>query len=485
MSVRSSALYSILNQGLTRILALISVMIIARMLTPDELGIYAISASIAFIASEFRSLGTASYLIREKDVDDPVKRNCLGIGLIISWGIGLTLVVTAPFIKDIYQLNDLDQLIWLLSFSFFIAPFTVIPYSMMSKKMSFGTICFIAISAQLMNLIVTVLFLNNGSSYFSLAYGLISSELWRTLMYFILDKKEFFVIPSFKNMSKVFNTGIYVSLGNFFKRFTLMSSDLVLGRIGTTTDVALYSRAVGFGDFIASLTTMGISAVALPYISNEKHQKGDISKAYTRATNIMLSIVWPALAVAIVLRDELIHIFFGSQWTFSAEIFPGIAIWIMLSAPWALSNTLYIVSKGEKFRAYKEGCILLLTFLTIWVVYPSYGLINTAYAMIMVGIIDFIINLTALKKISGLQPMLFCKNLLGNIALTIIAISFVFFVKYLLPEVNILLLIILIALLSFPVWLISMNLLKLELYNELQSQLSGFLKKNKTRKDIA
>ena len=466
MSVRKAAIYSILNQSVTKLLSLISVMIVARLLTPAELGLYAIAASIAFIASEFRTLGTASYLIREKEVVEQTKRACVGLSLIISWGMCLLLIVSASTIRDFYQLPDLEILLWLLAVSFVVAPFTVVPFSMMSKHLSYGGLCVIAVSSQLINIGVTLLCIFNGASYFSMAYGLAAGEIWRTCLFYFYAKRDFFLMPSFLNMREILKSGVFVSLGNLFKRFSLMSFDLIIGRLGTTKEVALNSRAVGFGDFIVNVTTMGISSFALSYIAKEKNEDGNVPLAFTRATNVMLSLVWPALTIAVVLKDELIMVFFGEQWGFSASLFPGIAVWMMLSSVWALSTSMYIANNAEKFRAYKELFLLLITVVTVYLAYP-YGLSAIAYSMILVGCVDLLVNLFALKYIARLSMRTFLVSISNNVIMTLCVGAWAYLLKLYVDVDNAFLTVIVVAALSLPIWIGCMKLVRLELYTEI------------------
>ena len=70
MSVKTSAIFSISNQIICKFIGFILVIFLARFLSPDELGVYALAASFAFIAVQFRSMGTNTYLVREGDLTD-------------------------------------------------------------------------------------------------------------------------------------------------------------------------------------------------------------------------------------------------------------------------------------------------------------------------------------------------------------------------------------------------------------------------------
>ena len=67
-TVRRSLAYSLADSYLGVLLQLASTLIISRILTPTEIGIFAVAAVIAALASTFRDFGVAEYLIQEKEL---------------------------------------------------------------------------------------------------------------------------------------------------------------------------------------------------------------------------------------------------------------------------------------------------------------------------------------------------------------------------------------------------------------------------------
>ena len=57
MNVRNSVILSAISQYLLKIIGFVNVIIMARLLTPDELGVYAIAGAVVLIASELKLMG--------------------------------------------------------------------------------------------------------------------------------------------------------------------------------------------------------------------------------------------------------------------------------------------------------------------------------------------------------------------------------------------------------------------------------------------
>ena len=94
--VRRSFLLSFADNYLAIALQIASTVVIARLLTPAEVGVFAIAAVFSALASSFRDFGFAEYLIQARDLDHAKIRAALGMNIIVSWAMAATLFFAAP-----------------------------------------------------------------------------------------------------------------------------------------------------------------------------------------------------------------------------------------------------------------------------------------------------------------------------------------------------------------------------------------------------
>ena len=66
-AVRKSLAYTALDSYIGLMLQIASTVIIARVLTPAQVGVFAVAAVFATLASSFRDFGVAEYLIRKRN----------------------------------------------------------------------------------------------------------------------------------------------------------------------------------------------------------------------------------------------------------------------------------------------------------------------------------------------------------------------------------------------------------------------------------
>jgi len=139
-SLKVALMFSAIGEYSTQIVGFVSIMILARLLSPEEIGVYAVAGTASLLAAEISTFGVVQFLIREKDIHESKIRSVLGMAIIVTWGLGLLLILSAPYIAVFYDKPAIKNILWILSISFFVVPFFGVPISIWKRKMQFRQI---------------------------------------------------------------------------------------------------------------------------------------------------------------------------------------------------------------------------------------------------------------------------------------------------------------------------------------------------------
>ena len=85
------------------IVQFVSVMVIARLLTPEEIGIFSISIAVIALAQTLREFGLGAYVVQERELDRARIRSAFGVALVLAWAIALLIVVASGPVADFYD----------------------------------------------------------------------------------------------------------------------------------------------------------------------------------------------------------------------------------------------------------------------------------------------------------------------------------------------------------------------------------------------
>jgi O-antigen/teichoic acid export membrane protein len=417
--VRRAVLFSSAAQYGKRLIGLASTMIVARLLTPDEIGTFAIAGAIVMILGEFRLMGAGAYLVRESELTEEKIRRALGLTVMIAWGLGLLVILLGPVAADYYGIEQLALIFMILAVSFFFAPFVNITVALLSREFNFKSVLKLQLVSSLAALTATILFILAGLSYYSLALGQLTNIVVQ--LAFIALSRQFpnYWRPAFSRVGDIARFGIYNSLTNLFQKAVKVVPDMVVGKLGTTVQVAIFSRGMGFVDFLSSSLQTGVNHVVLPYLSEARRAGQNVTEAYTRATVLICALVWPVLAVASVSSLPVIRLFFGDQWDAAAPLASVLAIWLILRATHHFANKLLIATGNERVMAAKDALLFFIILALVIMAYP-YGLQAVASMFVILGLVEIIAVTWLLSKRLDLRVGKFYKALLPNVLVTII-----------------------------------------------------------------
>lgn len=414
-------------------LGLVSTMVIARLLTPDEIGTFAIASSVVMIMAEFRILGANAYLIREKELTDSKIRSAYGLTIVISWGLGLVVAALAFPLADYFRVPEVSIIFLILSVSFLFAPYISIPDALLSREYRFREITITKLAASISQLALTTVLILQGFSFYSLAIGYIVATIVQFVLnlYFTRDTRVY--RPSFRGLRPIAKLGIFTSLSHVLRKTQHTLPDMVIGKLGTTAQVGMFSRGLGLVVFVSNVILSGITPVALPYLSDVKKSGEDIRAAYTKASQLVAGLIWPVLAVASVASLPAIRLLFGDQWDDAAPIASVVALWGILRSGHALSPKALLATGKETAMLLKEVIVFVVFVVAIIIGYSRFGMMGAGLGFMLTGFADFLLASLFMKTSVGLGIFRYWRALISSAMVALVCWVFTQGIAYYFP----------------------------------------------------
>ena len=418
--LRTSLLFSAVAQQSNLLISFFSIAVVARLLTPAEIGVFAVASSLTVLAIEFRSIGVGQYLVREKELTEEKKRTAFGMMLLISWSFALVIIMSAQTIAVFYSQPDLRYIFWILSGTFILAPFSTIPFAILLRDMRFDQVLRIKLSSGIARSGGSIGFVLLGWSYFGLAAGVLLGAIIELTAISLIDRSKSLLRPSFKLWREILGFGTVTSVTGMLQRFTQSVPDLVLGRTATMADVGLFSRGLGMILFINKLISLAVNPVLLPHLSGIRRREGDVGKEYLKCISLHGAVSLPAFATAAVIALPLIQLFFGDQWDAAAPIASVLAIWAMLQTVHGFLPIALVAMNRERIALLREITIFSIRIILI-IIAASEGLIAVAWAMCITGVFDLALSTFLAARYLNITWRHVCNSFIPNAALTAVS----------------------------------------------------------------
>jgi O-antigen/teichoic acid export membrane protein len=366
----------------------------------------------------------------------------------------------------------------IFSITFIFAPYISITGALLSRNYQFDLLMVTRLSSQLASVICTIIVIYLDYSYLSLAYGVLLGGIVELVILLFIRPSNFQVFPKFTGLQPIVRFGALSSMAGLLQRFDTAICDLVIGKIGTPTEVAMVSRGTGLMLFISQVLVLGIKPVSLPYLSQVRRDGGCLRDAYIKASLLLGSICLPILIVVGIASYPTIVFMFGEQWKDAVPIAQILTIWVTLGLLHTLSPTLMMAAEKEGLMLIKQSIVFVFMLIGILISYP-YGLQAVAWAMVLAACIDFLISSWTVYKTINLSIFKFLLKMFPNFILcitcggaTLVINLNVNFLTY--PPIKSL---IIISIVLPIVWLTSVKIINHPIRNELSRLPIGLLKK--------
>ncbi len=314
-AVHRSIFFSAVERYGGFILSVISTAAMARLLTPQEFGIFAvISAIVAVITAFFQEFGGANYLIQKTSLSTRDIRTAFTITFCLSSMVGIALIATGSEFANLFQQQALKDGIAIVALNFVLTPISVTISALFRRNMEFGKLAACNLAANFIAVAISIALAIAGYSYLAPIWGLVVSNVVLSALLVVSWGDLNIFRPSLSGYRKVMSFGLYSSGIGVTNVFYNLAPQLFLGRILDFSAVGLYSRAVGVTQLFDKLVSQVLSPVIMPAIFSQIKAGGDLKQIYLDALALLSAVHWPFLLFMGVMAHPIILIWLGSTW---------------------------------------------------------------------------------------------------------------------------------------------------------------------------
>ena len=313
------------SSGATIVQFIVSI-ILARMLSPGEIGVFSMTIVFVNIAHIFRDFGVSTYLQREPELTPEKMRAAIGVMFTTSWIIAAALYLSSPWISQWFNEPAMLPVMEVLAIGFLFIPFGSITHSLLTREFAAGKQAIVNVVGTLAFTVTCLSLAFLGFGTMSMAWANLANIICCAIAYIPLRPKNLPWMPSFRNWRNVVHFGIGTLLTNCLTSINNAVPDIMLGKLGNATLVGLFSRAGStvsiFGYIAGSTVTYG----SLSYISQTHHRGEPLGPLLNRATSLVTAVGWPALALTYVFSAEIVTALYGEKWLPAVPAINGLVV---------------------------------------------------------------------------------------------------------------------------------------------------------------
>lgn len=204
LNIKKKLAVSYLQRNATLVLQLVSSLILARLLSPAEIGIFAIGSVAVSFLHVLRDLGISGYIVQEKELSTERIRTAQGFMWVTSSTLALVVFLAAVPFGHFYNEEGVTDVLRVLAVNTLLLPVGAITIGLMSRRMEFERLFVLNVSSAVVQAGASILLAALGYGFMSLAWGSLAGGLTTALIAAAFRDRDQPWIPSFSERKRVF-----------------------------------------------------------------------------------------------------------------------------------------------------------------------------------------------------------------------------------------------------------------------------------------
>lgn len=361
-SVRGG-MVTLLSQGISTAVHLVSTVVLARLLNPEDFGVMSMVAAITAFASLFRDLGLSTAAVQKDRISPALQSNLFWLNVALGALLTGLLSAAAPLVAAFYGRPELRWVTVALSFNFLISSLGTQHGVLLTRRMQFGRKAAAGIGGSILGLGVSIALALQGYRYWALVWGGLSGSVTSVLLLFAVSPFRPTWPSRGTGVLSLVRFGASVTAFNIINYFHRNLDNLLIGKVWGAEALGLYTRAYALLMFPIQAIRNPLNAVAFPAMSKLQHEPNLLRAYYLRVTFLTAWLSMPLTAYLFVSSEAVIELLLGPQWTAAAPIFSCLALAAFIQPASGLAGSL-LLSLGQGRRYFQCG-LFNLTILSL------------------------------------------------------------------------------------------------------------------------
>lgn len=316
-----------------RMLGLVSTLILARLLVPQDFGVVAMAYTVIGLVDVMFDFGVHVALIQNNRASDDDFNTAWTVRLLQSAVAAAGVLVLGPATATFYGDDRLVAVMGVLAVATLLPGLENIGVVSFQKELRFSREFVFVGGRKLLGFVVTIALALWLRSYWALVVGTVVGRVGGVALSYALH--PFRPRPTLRALRPLLSVSTWVLAGNVGAYLGSRVDKFVVGRRAGADTMGAYTVA----DELAALPTTELLApigrVLFPAFSLMRDEPARLRDAFRTAFGVQCMVAMPAAIGMAVLAEDIVHVLLGPRW---AEAAPFIRILALAGLATALSH---------------------------------------------------------------------------------------------------------------------------------------------------
>ena len=369
-------------------LTLIRTIVVARFLTPDELGLMGILLFSLAVLESLSQTGFAAALIHQKKEVETYLDTAWVVSLIRGIILYAVVFFSSSLMADFFNAPRATLLLKVVGIAFLFESLKNIGVVIFRKELEFRKEFLFQQIEVFVDTFLTIGLAVILQNVWALVFGYLGGKGIKCLVSYFMHPYRPRISFDGKKAVELFHFGKHLLSSSIIVLLITQGDDAVAGKLLGVTALGFYVMAYKLSNIPATGITHVFAQVAFPTYSKLRDDSQHLRNAYLKALKYIAFVSIPASGGLMVLAPEVVKIFLGERWM---EMVPAMRILCVFGLIRALSGTTGPLFQGvgrpDIITRLNLGKLLIIAVLIVPLT-RRYGIVGTSVAVTIPMIIE-------------------------------------------------------------------------------------------------
>lgn len=361
-------------------------LIVARLLSPHEIGAFSIALAAVVVAQTLRGAGINMFLIAAPELGEHRIRTALGMAMIASFGFAALIFSIAPLVADFYREPVITDVLRIVSITYLMAPFQVLAHGLLTRALRLRAIMVATIAGSAAGAVTAISLAQQGWGALSMAYATLVTGVVGLGVMLVNRPPGYVLRPSVRHWRSVSSFTGWVLGGTLLGQFGPRLNELFVGRALGIAPAAFLDRAEMLPRMLWNYAAPPVLSILSPLVAHELRSGVDAHTTLLLRMRLFGCIFSPILIGIATQSAPMLVGLYGWQWQASIAPAPWLCMAAAITGQFVVLNA-SLSGLGEARALFflalcEQGARIVMLALLSWtdIVYVAMGAVGVSLA---------------------------------------------------------------------------------------------------------
>ena len=397
-----------------RLLDLVSIVVLARLLSPEDFGLVAIAASIVAIVEGLSDFDVNKALIRirgdalagdpagpvagQSDTDRSLYDTAWTLSALRGLLSALLMMAIAALLTD----SRIAAVLFALAWSPLLKGLSNPRFVTFERDLVYSRLAWLTLGARSVAFAVTLGIAVIYQSYWALVVGILAGALMSTLLSYAL--RPYRPRVSLTRFSEILAFSGWMSLTTLVTTLSMETDKIIVGRLLGVADAGLYFMTQRIGVLPTRELISPLQRILFPSFSEIAEDRERLRRVVIESINVLGSLSLPAGCGFALVANDFVPLALGEQWLQAVPL-------LMILTPFlGLRGTLSmalpcVMALGETRLLFRVSAVYALVHVPVFIAGTAlFGLLGAIGSIVLAGMFYSYLNAWLLRRALDVSP---------------------------------------------------------------------------------